>query len=593
MIGRPPRSTLSSSSAASDVYKRQTTSSSTSCQRLRGPGNDAEMTPSETWRQINLPGPTNIDPSVKQHHKLLHGLLTGSTTVLEILGSDMHSLCGPDAATNLFKAAQTGGSVTHIRVDHHALGQSKTTASLNKPYEALVLLLASLKTLEFLQVVGISDHDRLMNVLTATAKSSSQLIHLELSCAPRDDGAPASCALGQAMALVLRSQPNLARLSLSVPPISAHSLQPWLQVALTMPKLHHVGICGKAVTAGVGALLNQALASAPSRLDSLPLSQLNLSHEEVTQLGAAIQHCTRLTNLELVDVGTLAGNQSLAASLSAHSFEQLKIEGSCLGSDVMVTSAAVKSLQLDGSVLDLSRNRMRDAGVLVLAEALGHKTDLVKFSLKLRDNLLTANSLSYLCLGLEPVNGALAELDLSDNSLGVLGAQVIADWAVSSWKSQAGRSLILRNTSLGTAGALVIAAAFHGSKHVSASQIVSPLIQLDLSLNYLGPDGCGALGGVWVSMLVIESCGITDQDLGQLADSLLSGPGGIAEIKLNCNPIGSPGLSQLMTLVEEWGEHHTDTKCPKFELAQSRCHAEQLDELDAALTLAHTTSSCD
>ena len=208
----------------------------------------------------------------------------------------------------------------------------------------------------------------------------------------------------------------------------------------------------------------------------------NHAHPGLTKVLHHGRH--HLTNEKISDAGVTALAQALH-----HNSTLLQLDLSNNSVSDAGTTAVAQALHHNSTLLqlDLSNNSVSDAGVTAVAQALHHNSTLLQ--LDLSNNSVSDAGTTAVAQALHH-NSTLQKLDLSNNSVSDAGTTAVAQ---ALHHNSTLRELDLSNNSITDAGATAIAQALHHS---------STLHKLDLSNNSIGDAGATALAqGLHVSRL--------------------------------------------------------------------------------------------
>ncbi|CDQ78143.1 unnamed protein product [Oncorhynchus mykiss] len=196
--------------------------------------------------------------------------------------------------------------------------------------------------------------------------------------------------------------------------------------------------------------------------------------------------------------------------------------------------------------LDLGKNKLHDVGVKLFSVGLGN-TYCNLATLRLSDCGVTANGIFFLSSALKTNPSFLRELDMSRNSLGDSGVNLLSAVLENLHCNLETLHLKDCNLTVRCCGALASALSSKGSS----------LRELDLSGNELKNSGvellCVGLGSPHckVKTLRLSHCRVTDGGCSSLASALLSNPSHLREINLDNNNPGYSGLRLLSAVMED------------------------------------------
>ncbi|XP_004459835.2 ribonuclease inhibitor [Dasypus novemcinctus] len=295
-------------------------------------------------------------------------------------------------------------------------------------------------------------------------------------------------------------------------------------------------------------LLCEGLQDPQCNLEKLKLEYCDLTAAGCEALAAALRTKASFRELGLSnnDVGE-AGVRALCRCLveCASPLEKLRLEGCGVTAanceDLSRVVAAKASLQ----ELDLGENRLGDAGLAALCPALLGPDCSLRI-LWLWECDITAEGCRDVCRLLR-AKDSLRELSLAGNQLGDEGARLLCE----SLREPGCRLESLWVKSCG----FTAACCPHFGSMLGHNK---SLLELQLSGNALGDAGvqtlCQGLGlpGSALRVLWLGDCEVTDRGCAALAALLLSCPG-LRELDLSNNPMGDPGVLQLVGSLQQPG----------------------------------------
>ncbi|XP_076971346.1 ribonuclease inhibitor [Tamandua tetradactyla] len=305
--------------------------------------------------------------------------------------------------------------------------------------------------------------------------------------------------------------------------------------------------CGALGNAGAGLVL-RSLQDSPCAIRTLSLQDCGLTGAGCAALPAVLRALPTLRELNLSDnaLGD-AGLRLLCEGLldAPCTLEKLKLE-SC-----GATSASCKEL---GSIvaakdslqeLALGDNKLGDAGIAALCPALLSPSSRLKV-LWLWECDVTAEGCRDLCRVLR-AKESLRELSVAGNELGDRGAQLLCEGLREP-------SCQLESLWVKTCG-LTAASCPHFAAVLTHNRALQ---ELQMSSNKLGDAGvqqlCQSLSqpGTTLRVLWLGDCDVTDRGCAALAALLLSSPS-LRELDLSNNPMGDPGVLQLVQSLQQPG----------------------------------------
>ncbi|XP_047445345.1 NACHT, LRR and PYD domains-containing protein 12-like isoform X1 [Mugil cephalus] len=296
-------------------------------------------------------------------------------------------------------------------------------------------------------------------------------------------------------------------------------------------------------------LLSVGLASPNCKLEILRLKNCSLSESCCDSLASALKSVSsHLRELDLSNNNYIkdSGVKLLCDGLeSPHCrLETLRLsccrlsESSCAHLD-----SAMKSNPSPIRDLDLSKNKVKDAGINVLSAALMRSQCKVK-TLRLDRCGLTESCCTSLASALKSDSSSLRELELSCNDLQDAGVKLLCEGLESPHCRL--EALRLRSCWLSESCCAALASALRSNP--------SSLRELDLSENDLQDSGvkllCDGLEapGSRLDTLRLMSCCVTDEGFTFLASALKSNPACLKELDLRKNNPQEPGVKLLSEL---------------------------------------------